>query len=101
MSIEFVFSIGVKPILYFSRFTLHSSSAFLFLSVTVICKSGIKADALSTAIFLMGLDNAIEFININNDIGAILITDCKEVYVSRNLKEKFHILDEDFEYFYC
>ena len=73
----------------------------LFLSVTVICKSGIKADALSTAIFQMGLDDAIEFININNDIGAILITDCKEVYVSRNLKEKFHIIDEDFEYYYC
>lgn len=43
------------------------------LSATVICRSGAVADALATALFVMGLENARTFCEQHPEVGAILI----------------------------
>ncbi|BCN29901.1 FAD:protein FMN transferase [Anaeromicropila herbilytica] len=63
-------------------------------SVTVVCDSAIKADALSTAIFTMGIEKGLDFIRTVPDICAILITDQKEIYISSGLKDKFYLEDQ-------
>jgi thiamine biosynthesis lipoprotein len=64
-------------------------------SVTIIADKGIDADALSTMIFLMGLEKGYEYIENTQGVDAIFITKDKEIYTttdSINLK----IIDQSF-----
>ena len=54
-------------------------------SVTIVCESGKYADALSTALFVMGKDKAIEWWKQNNNFDFILITKDKELIYSSGL----------------
>lgn len=49
------------------------------LSVTIICENGTQADALSTALFVMGLEKGLDFWQSRNDFEAIFITEAGEV----------------------
>lgn len=57
-------------------------------SVSVICPDGARADALSTALFVMGLDKAAEFQKKDGGFEAVFITADKTVYITRELKDK-------------
>ncbi len=57
------------------------------LSVSVVCADGTRADALSTALFVMGADKAVEFQKKHGGFEAILITDDKTAYVTSGLKD--------------
>ncbi len=59
-------------------------------SVTIVSDDDALADALSTALFVMGLEKSGKFYSENNSLfGAVFITDKSEIYVTDNLKDSF------------
>ncbi|WP_205410170.1 FAD:protein FMN transferase [Acetivibrio cellulolyticus] len=69
-------------------------------SATVICENSMKADILSTAAFVLGLNEGMEVIGKVNDVEAILVTKDKEVFITKGLRDCFHCLDSGNDYKY-
>lgn len=61
------------------------------LSVSVIGTDGAKSDILSTALFIMGRDEAIRFWSDSRDFGLVLETVNREILVSKNLTGIFSV----------
>ena len=66
-------------------------------SVTIVGKDGLKCDGLSTALFVKGLDDAIEYWRERDDFEAVFITDDREVYVTQGLSELFSLTAEYYD----
>ena len=64
-------------------------------SVSVICDNATRADALSTALFVMGMDKAIEYYRDNSDFDVVFITDDNKIYYSPGLKDGLSVLNEE------
>lgn len=58
-------------------------------SVTIVASEGKRADALSTSVFIMGLEDAARFWRENRDFDMILILQNGEIYLTEGLKERF------------
>ena len=54
-------------------------------SATVIGVNGTECDALSTALFVMGKDKAVDFWKNNNDFDMILVTNDRKIYYTQEL----------------
>lgn len=67
-------------------------------SVTVVSVNSEKADVLSTALFIMGVDEAMKHLEAYSDAEAIIIAKDKKVYITKGLKEAFRITDDQFSY---
>jgi len=65
-------------------------------AVTVVCKCSTEADALSTALFVMGLETGLKFAQGLDGVEAVFVTTDKEVYVTDGLKEIIEIANESY-----
>lgn len=59
------------------------------ISVTIIGKSGKECDALSTALFVKGLDGAIEYWKEYGGFEAIFVTEEREIYITEGISKTF------------
>ncbi len=62
------------------------------ISVSIVSENGMLADALSTALYLMGLDEATEYWSAHADeFDAIFVTEDREVYVTEGIDGAFEM----------
>ena len=64
-------------------------------STTIICEDSMKADALATATFIMGMEKGMNLIGKMTGVEAIFVTEKKEVYVTRGLRDCFVLSDQN------
>jgi thiamine biosynthesis lipoprotein len=68
-------------------------------SLTVIAKNSLLADGLSTALFSLGREKAMDYAENHPDIDIIVIDDQNRVYLSSHIKDDFRLTNtEDFSY---
>ncbi len=60
-------------------------------SVTVVCDSGLLADGLSTACFVLGMDDALELLE-KYDADAMFVDEDKNIYLTSGMKERFELM---------
>jgi thiamine biosynthesis lipoprotein len=65
-----------------------------FSSVSVLSKNAVLSDAYATAIFVMGLDGAREFLKRHGEIDVILADRDVNLYISRRLKDRIMFLEK-------
>ncbi|MCR5417202.1 MAG: FAD:protein FMN transferase [Pseudobutyrivibrio sp.] len=64
-------------------------------SVTVVGENGLMCDGLSTALFVMGLDDAINYWKDNNEsFDMIVITEDRKIYITDKLYDEFTLSSE-------
>ncbi len=68
------------------------------LSVTIICPNGTMADALSTAMFILGEDDALEYWRTYGGFEMILITEDARVVATSGLYDTFQRSSENYTY---
>ncbi len=70
------------------------------MSVTLVTESSLEADALDTAVFILGLEKGKELLRQYGGVEAVFITADKKIYVTEGLKGNFEFHDESkqFEY---
>lgn len=66
------------------------------LSVTIRAADALSADALSTAVFSMGLERGMALIEELENTEAIIVTDRSEIYLSSGLSGEFILEDETY-----
>lgn len=62
-------------------------------SVSIIAKEGRLCDALSTALYVMGLEKATEYWKENGGFEMLLVTDQKEIYLTEGIRDDFTLND--------
>ena len=67
-------------------------------SVTVISKSSMDGDGLTTSAFMVGLEKAKEIINGLDSVEYIIVTKDKRIYVSEGIKDNFKIEAEEYKF---
>lgn len=62
-------------------------------SVSVVCRDGARADALSTALFVMGKERALDFWRESDDFECIIVGNDMKVTVTQGLSDKLYLTD--------
>ncbi len=66
------------------------------MSVSIISEDGFLSDALSTACFVMGVEDGMAYAK-EQGVEAIFVTTDKEVYVTDGIKKQFRIQDDEYK----
>lgn len=66
-------------------------------SISIISDKSIDGEGLSTACFIMNLEDGIKLVESINEIDGIFITKDKMVYCTNNIKNKFVILNDEYK----
>jgi len=64
--------------------------------VSVVTGESAAGDALSTAVFALGLEKGLALVEKMDGVEAVFITKDKEVYTSSGLKDSFTLTDRNF-----
>ncbi len=67
------------------------------LSATVVGESGAECDGRSTALFVMGIERAIEYYRAVGGFDMVLVSDEGKVYVTEGLESTFVLLEDEME----
>lgn len=60
------------------------------ISVTIVSPNGFLSDALSTACFVMGLEDGMRYAE-EKEVSGVFVTSDKKVYLTKDLKKRFNI----------
>lgn len=66
------------------------------LSVSIITDQSMKADALSTGVFVLGLEKGIEFVEEFEGVEAVFVTRSKEIYLTSGVKKIFDSVSDEY-----
>lgn len=61
-------------------------------SVTIVCKSGLLGDSLSTTLFVMGVEKAIDFWHNRKDFDMLILTNDQSLFYTKPLETSLSIL---------
>lgn len=61
-------------------------------SVTIVCKSGLLGDSLSTTLFVMGVEKAIDFWQNRRDFDMLILTNDQTLFYTKTLETSLSIL---------
>jgi len=67
------------------------------LSVSIISDLSVDGDALSTTVFLLGLEKGYAYVETLENIDAVFIMEDHSVYVTSGLKDKFTLMGDGYE----
>ena len=65
-------------------------------SVTIVAESSMTADALSTAVFAMGLEKGFELVQGYEGVHGVILTEDKRIFVTDSLKARFRLIDNEY-----
>lgn len=65
------------------------------MSVTIVCEDGIYSDGLSTACFILGMEDSLELLELY-DAEAVFVTTDRRVYVTEGLQGYFTLTDDSY-----
>lgn len=69
-------------------------------SVTVISNNSMKADAVSTAMFVLGVKKTLKLFNKLDNIAIIVISSNDKIYISKNIENNFTLLNKNLDVSY-
>jgi len=86
---------GVRYHHIFDPFTGYPADTGI-IATTVVSHSAIQADALSTAMMVMGVEKGLSMIKGIEGVEGLIITDDKKVYVTQGLTDNIEFTDQSF-----
>ena len=68
-------------------------------SITIMSPNATDADALSTGVFLMGLEDGMKYLeSLPEDIEAFFITDDNKIYATSGIRERLQLTDDTYSF---
>lgn len=66
------------------------------LSLTIVSDFSIDGDALSTSMFALGKDKALEIISTLDNVEAIIVTNDNNIYLTKGIKDSYSLFDKKY-----